>query len=272
MRDPADEPSATLGTVMSPRSKASRRRDAGAVADVCPLLVSADGAWRSAYASRDHRCWAVRPPAPLNLAKQRELCLTAAHATCATFQATRPGSGEPDGGSMAPVADDASLLWPPVRSTPLVLESSRVGGGELPLVPGRAGGQALLVGLMALAFLVLVIARTTAPWPAPPASSVPSFVISASPTTRPSATPSPTAPAAPSASPDGSPAPSGTAAPTPGTPASPSPSAGRTYTVQSGDTLSGIAARFGTTVAAIADANGIADRRLIRVGQVLIIP
>jgi lysozyme len=48
--------------------------------------------------------------------------------------------------------------------------------------------------------------------------------------------------------------------------------AGRTYTVRSGDTLSGIAARFGTTVAAIAKLNGLSNTRLIRPGQVLKIP
>ena len=42
--------------------------------------------------------------------------------------------------------------------------------------------------------------------------------------------------------------------------------------MKSGDTLSGIAARFGTTVAALKRANGITDPRLIRVGQVLVIP
>ncbi len=181
-------------------------------------------------------------------------------------------SGAADDGSTPPGADDDSLLWPPVRSTPLVLESSRGGAGELPVGTGRAGGQALLVGLMALAFLVLVIARTTAPSQAPPAPSGPSIVISASPTTRSSASLPPVATASPSVAPDGSPAPSGTAGPTPGTPASPSPSTARSYTVQSGDTLSGIAARFGTTVEAITRANGITNPRLIRVGQVLIIP
>ncbi|HLO16870.1 MAG TPA: LysM domain-containing protein, partial [Anaerolineales bacterium] len=46
----------------------------------------------------------------------------------------------------------------------------------------------------------------------------------------------------------------------------------RTYTVKAGDTLTAIAIRFATTVAAIASANNIANINNISVGQVLIIP
>jgi GH25 family lysozyme M1 (1,4-beta-N-acetylmuramidase)/LysM repeat protein len=46
----------------------------------------------------------------------------------------------------------------------------------------------------------------------------------------------------------------------------------RTYTVKAGDTLYSIAIKFGTTVAAIASANNIANPNQISVGQVLIIP
>lgn len=45
-----------------------------------------------------------------------------------------------------------------------------------------------------------------------------------------------------------------------------------TYTVQSGDTLSAIANRFGTTVAALVEANGLADPDRLEVGQVLQLP
>jgi len=46
----------------------------------------------------------------------------------------------------------------------------------------------------------------------------------------------------------------------------------QTYTVQRGDTLSAIAKHFGSTVAALAAYNNIANPSLIRVGQVLRIP
>src|SRR5712692_9076145 len=50
------------------------------------------------------------------------------------------------------------------------------------------------------------------------------------------------------------------------------PTSGRTYAVQSGDTLTSTAARFGISVAALAQANEIADTDVIYVGQVLKIP
>lgn len=55
----------------------------------------------------------------------------------------------------------------------------------------------------------------------------------------------------------------------PGASAPATNASGGTYTVVAGDTLSGIAARFGTTAAALASANGISNPNLIYVGQVL---
>ncbi|WP_328604763.1 LysM peptidoglycan-binding domain-containing protein [Amycolatopsis sp. NBC_00345] len=60
--------------------------------------------------------------------------------------------------------------------------------------------------------------------------------------------------------------------PTPA-PAPEPPAAGSgTYTVHSGDTLSGIAAKFGTTVAALAALNAISNPNLIYAGQTLRLP
>jgi soluble lytic murein transglycosylase-like protein len=44
------------------------------------------------------------------------------------------------------------------------------------------------------------------------------------------------------------------------------------YTVRSGDTVSGIAARYHTTVAAVIAANGLDSRAFIRAGQTLTVP
>lgn len=47
------------------------------------------------------------------------------------------------------------------------------------------------------------------------------------------------------------------------------PTASNTYTVQSGDTLSGIASKFGTTYQALAQINGISNPNAIYIGQVI---
>lgn len=85
-------------------------------------------------------------------------------------------------------------------------------------------------------------------------------------TPTPATTPMPSpadSPAPPSPTPVPTPDPTPTPAPTP---------QGFEYTVENGDTLSSIAERFGVSVQAIVDANGIADPSFIRVGQVLLIP
>ena len=46
----------------------------------------------------------------------------------------------------------------------------------------------------------------------------------------------------------------------------------KTYTVQAGDTLYGIAQKFGVSWEAIAEANNIEDATTLRVGQKLVIP
>ncbi len=145
------------GMARTPQA-ARGRRTSDAVFEVCPYLRAELGEWRSAYASRDHRCAAINPPAPLAMAKQRSLCLVTAHEACATYLAARAASDRVSAG----VPPDGSGLWPAIRSTPLLLEPAH--GLLAPLAgSSRSGGQALLVGLMVVAFLVLVVARAAGP-------------------------------------------------------------------------------------------------------------
>jgi len=74
----------------------------------------------------------------------------------------------------------------------------------------------------------------------------------------------------PTQTPSGTPAPTATSTPAPTV--TPPAGVGFPYTVQWGDTLYSIARRFGVSVDAIVQANGLTDPNYIRAGQVLIIP
>jgi LysM repeat protein len=94
----------------------------------------------------------------------------------------------------------------------------------------------------------VVTPAPTRPTPTPTITPTPSPTASATPTPRPTATPTPT------------PSPTSSA------------SGSKTYTVKSGDTLSGIASRFGTTSRILMDLNSISNANLIKIGQILKLP
>jgi LysM repeat protein len=239
------------------------------VHEVCPYLVADGGGWRGAYPTRDHRCTAIEPPVALAPAKQRDLCLRLSHATCATFRAARELGA--DHGLPIPV--DAGGLWPSTSGPLVALTPTRGRGPQLRGAHGRTV-QAALVGVMVVAFAVLLLARPTSPPPGTGASGAPggqatppgaaasapaSVDVSTSPSQLPSespATPPPSASASPASTPVSSAEPS--VPPT-------------SYTVKRGDTLSSIAVSFGTTVSKLKKANGLTSN-LIRVGQELVIP
>jgi LysM repeat protein len=251
---------------------------------LCPYLTIDGGAWRSAVPDRDHRCGALEPMPLLTLDKQRRLCLTDRHLTCATFLAARGLDSTPDGPERPIVAVgpgrapdlDTVTRWSIVRTTPVILDHSRLPVvGSIPR--GRAAGQLGLAVLLVAAFAALAIGRLSGPSApalagaganASPMASAP-LLAAASPT--PSVEPTPTASPAPT--PTRSPKPSRSPAPT----ATPSPSqtnpAGfsTTYKVKSGDTLYGISIRFRTTVKAIQQLNNLQSTTL-HVGQILKIP
>jgi LysM repeat protein len=242
---------------------------AGGLVVPCPYLLSANGAWRSSSVSRDHRCAAVAPAAPLALDKQRRLCLVSAHVSCATHEAAlaaRRERGMPSDGT-------APVRWAVARTTPVVDVGVGLGAAVSGLLADRRAWQAIPAIVLAVALVAVALSGLgrDEPLTGAVASSTPTLVPAPTrspsptpvPTPRPSATPEPTGTPAPTPTP--------TVAPTPVPTATPAPTARTSYRVKSGDTLYGIAGSFGTTVAAIKELNGLTSNTL-HVGQVLLIP
>jgi LysM repeat protein len=199
----------------------------------CPFLgLAGDPETRFTFPHAGHRCHADPAPGPVSEPHQASYCLNAGYATCTRYRA-----------------------W-----------ELRQAGRAADAAP-RSAGRRLAIGIAALGLLAVVgvgmgvlighLGGTgVAADISPQASASPQVSASASP----SSSPSPVASASPSAAP--------TAAP------SPSPSRGATivHVVRVGESLSRIAARYGTTVAAIVAANGLLDPSVIQPGQELVIP
>ncbi len=234
----------------------------------CPFIASADGSWVAESAHQDHRCGAVRPPAPLALAKQRRLCLSTTHVTCATYVAAleaRQAAVGPQG---------AVKPWGWVRTTPVV--DVNVGRGAIlaGFLTDRRGWQVVPAVVLVAALGALGLSNlgssggAAGPTPTASFASLPSsspLAPTATPSAAASASPIPTVSASPTPTPV--PTASPTAQPTP----APVASATSTYTVKSGDTLYDIAIKFNTTVTAIRNLNHLTSNTL-HVGQVLLIP
>jgi LysM repeat protein len=230
---------------------------------ICPYLLASDGSWRSATAAREHRCTAVTPPAPLAAEKQRRLCLTATHTGCATFVAARE--------ARAATHREVALRRPIARTTPVVLDQGRIAVAMPSISTAPSLGQGILIGVLALAFGAIILAKiaTSGASGGIDASASPRVSASAAVVASHRPSPSPTAKPSPTPVPSPSPAPTAKPSPTPVPSATPVP---KTYKVKSGDTLSGIAAKFGTTVKALEKLNGITDPSKLHVGQILKLP
>lgn len=228
----------------------------------CPFLLAGDGGWRLDKPSREHRCAAVSPPAALSLEKQSRLCLTPGHVTCATYLASMTARGERLG---APLGD-RTTRWGLSRTTTVIEDPGGLRSRVAGLLLDRGRWPAIPAVILVATLLVLALSGlrggTASPSPSPsrpPATQA----ATARPTVMP--TPSPTPEVTPTTAPTAAPTP--TAKPT----KAPTPTF-QTYRVKSGDTLSAIAAKFGTTSRAIADLNGISVTSILRVGQILKIP
>lgn len=233
----------------------------------CPFLVADGGGWRLDVPARDHRCTAVSPAAALSPEKQVRLCLTAAHASCATFIASMEARGTRLG---APPPGTYVTRWGLARTTAVIEDAGGVRSRVFGAVADRRRWPAvpavlLLTGLVVLGLSGLRGTPASAVATPSPATSVPAASPGPRATARPTAAPT-TEPSADASGP-------ATAAPT----ILPPPTTGpiesfRVYTVKSGDTLSAIASQFGTTSRAIADLNGIKVSTTLRIGQKLKIP
>lgn len=252
------QPSEPNLVIPSPRARASK--------SICPFLLAADGRWRSASPAREHRCTAVSPPALLAVEKQRRLCLATVHDGCATFLAATGHAGREGGSDPTIPRATRSSGRAFVRTAPLVLDHGRLPVSVTAVAAERGLGQAALLFLLAIAFAAILIARLSS------GSGDPGGIVTRSATPGPSvvAEPSPSATPSPSAAGSADPSPSQpSASATPDPTDVPAGSAPSTYTIRSGDTLSGIAATFGTTVDALTQLNDITDASTLRIGQVL---
>ena len=144
------------------------------VKTICPYLLSADGAWRSSTAAREHRCTAVTPAAPLAAEKQRRLCLTVSHGACATYIAATE--------ARSAVHRETTTRRPITRTTPVVLDHGRLAVALPAMGRSPSVGQAALVALLAVAFVAVLVARlASGGGSAPGAGVVPQGSAAASP-------------------------------------------------------------------------------------------
>ena len=239
----------------------------------CPFLVAETGGWRLDMPSRDHRCGAFSPPAPLSPDKQSRLCLTPAHPTCATYLASVAARTERLGA--APVR--RTTRWGLARTTSVIEDPGGLRARFLAVVLDRRRWPAIPAVILITTLFVLALSGLRAGVPASqvatasptPASSTAASTPRATP--GPVATPSPLEPTPPASAPVET-APPTTTKPTSAPATATAAASYRTYRVKSGDTLSAIAGRFGTTVSAIVSLNDLSDPGALRVGQVLLIP
>jgi LysM repeat protein len=188
--------------------------------------------------------------------------LTSEHLSCATFEAAR---------AARPIAPERmpTLPRPLARTTPMVLDHGRVAITVPALRADRTMAQAILILLMALAFVAIILAKVTGGAPAGASAGSPSVGATAGASSKPGTGPAAAATTSVSVSIAPTAVSTGAVA---GATDQPSAPGTRTYKVKSGDTLVGIAAKFKTTPKAISNLNGITDPSSLKIGQILKIP
>ena len=260
----------------------------------CPLLgLPDDPVTRFSYPSVAHRCRATDRPRPIDLAHQAAFCLAATYPDCPRYQAaaTRGRSGtvqaakpptETITAAVSPATPDRPMMpWTldraarPVSPGPIAAPD--------PTDPPKTAGEKMwsrrpLTAAIVIAIVVLLAAAAYLASPAigdwlqhPGAGA---SAASPAPLASRSVKPSPSV-AAPSPGSSSSPDPSPNPGPSLGAGPTVAPTRAATPTIHvvaRGESLIGIAARYGVPVDAIISANRITDPSLIYVGERLVIP
>jgi LysM repeat protein len=225
---------------------------------MCPFLRARDGTWRAAAPMREHRCWAVDPPAELPVLTQQRLCLHRTHDGCERFvharelraaslaERIRGAVGAADDVAPVPQTAPSNPMISPValpRARPAAVQASRrPSPRRLPpiaRVANRPRARPLLTGASVAIMAVAIVAA----WAVRPVEQR-GVVPSALPAQATVAPPAPT----------------------------PVAGAAGTYAVREGDTLRSIAERFGITVRELRAANTLGDPPVLTPGMVLVIP
>jgi LysM repeat protein len=236
---------------------------------ICPFLaLSTDHRTVIDGFDPDHACHAQDPPDLLDRSRQAELCLGEAHRQCDRYAAflsrhAAVAAAVPAPSSDAHITRTRLVFDPDPRRGAVGAMAASGSSARRWLVAGgvAAVGVAAAATAVGGGFSGLVGGRS-------PGGTTPTATVDASPTAQLQATAQPTP--LPTEEPTPRPAsstPRATQQPTK-VPATPAP---QTYVVREGDTLTLIATRFGTSVAAIQAANGLGSD-VINVGQVLVIP
>ena len=258
-------------TTLRPSASAAEAVAEHATPRGCPFLLAEPGGWRLDLPSRDHRCAAFVPSAPLSPEKQTRLCLTAEHTACPTYLASLAARTARIGST----SGDRATRWGLARTTTVIEDPGGMRSLLLGAVLDRRRWPAIPAVLLVTTLATLALSGFGADLSSSPVSTASAVPSNSAPTPRPATPPPATVrpTVAPTTAPSVSPTAAPSAAPSVAPSAAPSPTPDyRIYRVQPGDTLSAIAARFDTTVSAIVNLNDLKNANSLRVGQRLKIP
>ncbi|HEY8239706.1 MAG TPA: LysM peptidoglycan-binding domain-containing protein [Candidatus Limnocylindrales bacterium] len=236
----------------------------------CPFLVADGGGWRLDLPTREHRCAAVSPPAPLSPEKQSRLCLTPAHTACATYLASIAARQV----RLGSVPADRTTRWGLARTTTVIEDPGGWSVRILALLLDRRRWPAIPAVLLVTTLFTLALSGLRAGGSNPASATAGASGTQAAPalTSTPSTAPTSTFDSVTPTEAPPTEAPSA-AAPSPTAKSTPVPDATfRTYKVKEGDSLSAIAAKYNTTSRDIARLNNISVATPLHIGQVLKIP